>query len=108
MTNISENNKPRALVNIIGHPAIIFIVFQGGWIFNTFIYIVIAEFYLIVIHSYQDEKTFYTLLTASQGSNASLLLTPSIHFNNFSQNVHPLLIEPGEYETKLTFRLSRS
>ena len=34
------SNKSRTLVNVVGLPLILFIIFQGGILFNSFIYLV--------------------------------------------------------------------
>ena len=36
-----NTQKPRTLINLIGVPCILFIIYQGGILFNFFIYIVI-------------------------------------------------------------------
>ena len=39
--NLINNNKSRTLINLIGLPSILFIVYQGGFLFIVFIYLVI-------------------------------------------------------------------
>ena len=70
-----NNKKPRTLINLIGLPSILFIIYQGGLLFKFFIFIVIIlgiyelgkiatykDYSINTIYIYTHMYSFYSFL----------------------------------------------